>query len=268
MHCINTRLVQSDVNTCIARAALGALWPLNPRELHGGTSRIRDIVSTVAADPCCKIVDVRTAASPAGGLGTWAWQDACKAVANQYPAFDVLASGRKVTTAGALLLARGFGQDGPGAAGTGVANGGAGGAAGGTLDPRVFVNAAGGHGAFVGWDMSSSQHVTVRQGSCILTPAASSGKAAAVHSTGAATGANTARRPPGVPGLTAICSRSSVVGLLGSTADRAASIWQAGAYLHWYAKHGCGQEAVRIAIESIVDVVDCYRVLHGIQDVG
>ena len=57
-----------------------------------------------------------------------------------------------------------------------------------------------------------------------------------------------------------------MVGLLGSTVDRATAIWQAGAYLHWYDKCGCSKEAVRCAIEQVADVADAYREVHGIQD--
>ena len=63
-----------------------------------------------------------------------------------------------------------------------------------------------------------------------------------------------------------MANRSSVVGLLGSTVARATSIWQAGAYLHWYEKCGCSKDAVRCAIEQVSDVVDAYRVVHGIED--
>eukprot|EP00955_Chlamydomonas_euryale_P010112 108347-Chlamydomonas_euryale.AAC.9 len=69
-----------------------------------------------------------------------------------------------------------------------------------------------------------------------------------------------------VAALTSVSCRSSIAGLLDATAVRATEMWRAGAYMHWYERHGCSSDAVRVAIEGVNEVADCYRAMHGTRD--
>ncbi|KAG1676469.1 hypothetical protein FOA52_002289 [Chlamydomonas sp. UWO 241] len=271
----------ADVNGLIAHHVMGAVWPMDAAEVHGGTSRIRDMVGTVAADPCTKIVTARTAAAPAGTPAQGAWAAACKALHTQLPRFDALDHDRPVTTSGALVLSRGFpGVAGAGAsaaaaayvkAGGGASAFGAGGGRGsdgssnaGDMSDAVWLRASPGGGAPAGvvaaWPGNSGGTSTssARGGGGGATGA--TGAAAAASARGGGGGAAAA------PSVASVSLRSSTVGLLDATAQRATATWSAGAYMHWYERHGCPAEAVRTAIEGVNEVADCYRAAHGIQD--
>jgi len=44
-----------------------------------------------------------------------------------------------------------------------------------------------------------------------------------------------------------------------ATVDAAAAKVHAGAYLHWYAAHGCSRELITDAIDTMADVAGSYR---------
>ncbi|KAJ9518405.1 hypothetical protein QJQ45_018419 [Haematococcus lacustris] len=66
--------------------------------------------------------------------------------------------------------------------------------------------------------------------------------------------------------LSVVACRSSALGLLSSTLNRAKALCDAGAYLHWYERHGCSKEAVQEALYSVQDVADSYRLATGIRE--
>ncbi len=169
------------------------------------------MVSTVAADVCCKLVETRTAslalgrATAASGVDESLLKDACRTLQQQHCHYDPLDADRPVTTSAAMLLARGFS----------------------VIDDKqqqlklaaAFVKACG-RTAFAGCHMDDAHDVlTVRSGPLTLRPAAVVVKKEAVITA--------------CPSLTSVANRSSVIGLLDSTVNRATSLVEAGAYLHW-----------------------------------
>lgn len=226
----------ADANHVIARHLLGALWPLSPLppettldpSLLSASSRIRDIVCTAASDPCCKIIEARTAYLPtnsATGLSTrpvWSMSEACKSLNRLWSKFDILDQNRSIVTSGSLVTARGLDDLPP--AGKGREKGGD--------DASRFRAAISnalsrGKRSFIGhpldsvalrWDASSS-----------------------------------------ITSISEVACRSSAVSLVEHSVERAHVAWTAGAYIHWYERYGCGKDAVKEAIEVVGDMVSCYR---------
>ncbi|GAX78151.1 hypothetical protein CEUSTIGMA_g5593.t1 [Chlamydomonas eustigma] len=264
-----------DVNSHISKAVMGALWPLNPREAHSGVSRIRDMVATVSPDVCCKIVEARTSAVHTSD--SLDYREACKSVQRQFSRFDKLDCDRPVTSSDSLLIARGlqaappprFAQasastnSSPSACGTGQE----------TVLASTYIKACGGVSAFAGGgmyqtDVDCLDCVKVRTGPALKAVPASNSSSRKLNadSKRIAGGNPSGYSAASSASVTVIANRSSVIGQLADTLDRATSIWRAGAYLHWYERCGCSKESIRTAIEQVSDVAECYRSVHGIQD--
>eukprot|EP00798_Chlamydomonas_sp_ICE-L_P020307 gene20307-27063_t len=140
---------------------------------------------------------------------------------------------------GSTLIARGFPEDMRGKHGIGPS-------------ASAFIQSMGGPAAFSSSDPASC--TTVRCSSKPLHP---------WDSKSTESGGGQSKAGPGRPMLTSISTRSSAVGLLNNTVEKASAICSAGAYMHWYEKYGCGPDALETAIQQIADVVDCYRAAHG-----
>ena len=240
----------SDANDLIARHLMGALWPLSPLQpnairsidpsLLSASSRIRDIVCTAACDPCCKIVEARTAYPPSSTLTAgaalrpvWSLGDACKALNRLWPKFDTLNENRSIVTSGSLIVARGLdGLTSSITSGKAKAKG----VDEGSLFQAAVSSSYIGKRAFIGYPQDS---IALRWDG---------------------------REASGMTSISEVASRSSVIGLVEHSVKRATIAWRAGAYIHWYERYGCGKEAVREAIEQMEVVVSCYRHSHGIQD--
>jgi len=231
----------SDVNVHIAQCVVGALWPLGPSESQGGTSRIRDLVSTVTPDTCLKLVESRTAVLSASPLSPATWQNGCRALQHHLPRCDALDNNRPITTQACMLVARGF----PATASPSSA-------------VAPLVQALGGPAAWTWPESEAAAYVGVRACETTLRGLPQQQSAAAAAGGGSGPGGR-----GGSPCLSLVANRSSTVGLLGNTLERARSICNAGAYMHWYEKYGCGQAAIQEAIEQVSDVVECYRAAHG-----
>lgn len=246
----------ADVNQVICSSLTGALWPLSKSDALSGVSRIRDVMLAVAPDPAMKFVETRTAMCHANTPASALWMEAVRALNHRFPRYDVLDHQRAVTSTGTLLLARGFSP---------ATLGGSADVAAATYAHHCMTHT---HLPLMG---SAAGAVTVRHGICgmslpenLAAPNAGTNRGGTAPPPRPTSGG--ARRaptpPPAAPALTAVSNRSSVVGLLQSTIDSARAICQAGAYLHWYERYGCGREAVESAAQVVADVVDCYRATH------
>ncbi|EFJ50878.1 Eta tubulin [Volvox carteri f. nagariensis] len=214
----------SDINRLVAHNLTGLLWPLHGSDALGGVGRIRDAVSTVAADPCTKLLETWTVHSHPNAAVSGMWADSLRSLGSIMPRADPLRSNAPITTSGAMLLARGY----PAAA---VPPSSTGGSAHSAL-LGAYVKSLGPHGAAPA--LLPEVNLVLRCGQ----PGATS------------------------PSLTILSNRSNVIGLLECTVQRALALCDAKAYLHWYARHGCSVEAVREAAHRLMDVAGCYRQVH------
>lgn len=62
--------------------------------------------------------------------------------------------------------------------------------------------------------------------------------------------------------LSAVCVRSCIGKLLRHHADRTLQMCDAGAYVHWYDKFGCGKDAIVDAANTVLGVADYYTLQH------
>jgi tubulin delta len=226
----------SDANDLIARHLQGALWPvtspthpdssIDPSSLPS-SSRIRDIVSNVACDTCCKIIECRTAYAPSSSstsaVPLWSLKEASKALNRLWPRFDSLDESLPIHTSASLITARGL-ED-------------------------LFCSSAR-KGRTEGDDAN-----------LVRTAFVGSGKRPFVGSPRDAIAVRWDRETRG-SSISEVACRSSVIGLVRHSVERATAAWTAGAYVHWYERYGCSKEAIREAIEVMDAVVDCYTLAH------
>lgn len=231
----------ADANDLIARHLSGALWPISPPasndssidpSLLPSSSRIRDIVSTAACDTCCKIVECRTAysasSSSSSSVPIWSLGEACKVLNRLWPKFDALDENRPIVTSGSLVTARGL------------------------EDPPLVGKAR---------SRKEGNQFTIPDVNILRKAFLDSGKR---HFVGTPRDSVAVRWDRyGGPSISEVACSSSIIGLVKHSVERATATWSAGAYLHWYARYGCGKEAIREAIEVMDSVVDCYRLAHG-----
>ncbi|KAL6748513.1 Eta tubulin [Haematococcus lacustris] len=269
-----------EVNRGMAAAALGALWPLDASEARAAGGRIRDMACTVAADPCLKLLETRTVAVHANLGAQGVWRDAVKAAARLLPRYDPWQPDTPVVTVGstqtkAAATSRPPGFQGPADLRMPAKNGhGAGPGAINVLEQRVqqpgpaqhpavphFVAATGGPASF-GTPDEIGGAVWVRQGAARLV----CGELPGVTGTAKPAPGKGLGPASATMALSVVACRSSALGLLSSTLNRAKALCDAGAYLHWYERHGCSKEAVQEALYSVQDVADSYRLATGIRE--
>ncbi|GLC45041.1 hypothetical protein PLESTB_001462300 [Pleodorina starrii] len=242
----------ADINRLVAHNLTGFLWPLNGADALGGVGRIRDAVCTVAADPCTKLLETWTVHSHANVPVSGLWADSLRSLGSLMPRADSLRGNAPITTAGAMLLARGY----PAAA---VPPSGAGGDHSELLG--AYIKSLGPQGAAPTLAPDASLVLRCGQAGIARGEVARKAPAAAAAGAAGAGSASSGSKAPG-PSLTVLSNRSSVIGLLEGTVQRALALCDAKAYLHWYARHGCSSEAVREAAHSLLDVAGCYRQVH------
>ncbi|KAG2493460.1 hypothetical protein HYH03_008277 [Edaphochlamys debaryana] len=232
------------INRLAAHNLAGLLWPLDGADALGGVGRIRDTVCTVAADPCTKMLETWTVhANPATAV-TGLWSESVRSLNSLMPRADALRANAPISTAGAMLIARGYPEQvvpSGNSATTASAR---------TALLSSYHKALGPQGAAPTLEPDAT--LVMRRGQAALS------KDVRKLATGPI------KPPPGgaAPSLTAVSNRSGVVGLLEGTVRRALALCDAGAYLHWYARHGCSEDAVRDAAHNVLDVAACYRQLH------
>ena len=59
--------------------------------------------------------------------------------------------------------------------------------------------------------------------------------------------------------MTLVANRSTAGGFLASAAARARRLLDAGAYVHWYERYGCGRGDIAEAIDACLDLEQAYR---------
>ncbi|GIL70377.1 hypothetical protein Vretifemale_1138 [Volvox reticuliferus] len=247
----------SDINRLVAHNLTGFLWPLSAADALGGVGRIRDAVATVAADPCTKLLETWTVHSHPNVAVTGLWADSLRALGSLMPRADPLRGNAPITTAGAMLLARGY----PSAA---VPANSAGGVHSSLLG--AYIKSLGPQGAAPTLIPDASLVLRCGQPGIVrevrkpgTTPSAS---VPTLSGTGLSSGNKPLTSTVTRPSLTVVSNRSSVIGLLEGTVQRALALCDAKAYLHWYARHGCSVDAVREAAHTLLDVAGCYRQVH------
>ncbi|GLI58867.1 hypothetical protein VaNZ11_000635 [Volvox africanus] len=247
----------SDINRLVAHNLTGFLWPLSGVDALGGVGRIRDAVATVAADPCTKLLETWTVHSHPNVAVTGLWADSLCSLGSLMPRADPLRGNAPITTAGAMLLARGY----PSAA---VPPNSAGGVHSSLLD--AYIKSLGPHGAAPTLIPDASLVLRCGQPGIVREVRKPGTTAAASVPMPSGTGLSSGNKPlasaAASPSLTVVSNRSSVIGRLEGTVQRALALCDAKAYLHWYARHGCSVEAVREAAHTLLDVAGCYRQVH------
>ncbi|KAG2453739.1 hypothetical protein HYH02_001950 [Chlamydomonas schloesseri] len=245
----------SDINRLVAHNLTGLVWPLDGPDALRGVGRIRDVVSSVAADPCTKMLETWTVHCHPNTAVSGLWADSLRSMGSLLPRADALRGNAPISTAGALLMARGY----PAAA---VPPGEGGSAQAALLS--AYVKSLGPAGAAP--TLAPDASLWLRTGSAALLREPRRGAAAAASGSGkpppAAGAVSSGGGGGGMPSLTSVANRSSVVGLMENTVRRALALVDAGAYVHWYERHGCSAAAVREAAGGLLDVADCYRQLH------
>ncbi|KAG2445658.1 hypothetical protein HXX76_000267 [Chlamydomonas incerta] len=248
----------SDINRLVAHNLTGLVWPLDGADALRGVGRIRDVVTTVAADPCTKMLETWTVHCHPNTAVNGLWADSLRSLSSLLPRADALRGNAPISTAGALLVARGY----PAAA---VPPGDGGATQAALLS--AYVKSLGPAGAAP--TLAPEASLWLRAGPAALLRETRRG--APMGAPGGTSGAGGGKPPPaaatapgggGSPSLTTVANRSGVVGLLENTVRRARALVDAGAYVHWYERHGCSAAAVREAASGLLDVADCYRQLH------
>ncbi|KAL6746677.1 Eta tubulin [Haematococcus lacustris] len=251
-----------ETRTVAVHANLGAQQPYRPAPASSGSG------STAAAEA--------VAAAAAAGV----WRDAVKAAARLLPRYDPWQPDTPVVTVGstqtkAAATSRPPGFQGPADLRMPAKNGhGAGPGAINVLEQRVqqpgptqhpavphFVAATGGPASF-GTPDEIGGAVWVRQGAARLV----CGELPGVTGTAKPAPGKGLGPASATMALSVVACRSSALGLLSSTLNRAKALCDAGAYLHWYERHGCSKEAVQEALYSVQDVADSYRLATGIRE--
>eukprot|EP00198_Chlamydomonas_reinhardtii_P013659 XP_001702996.1 eta tubulin [Chlamydomonas reinhardtii] len=248
----------SDINRLVAHNLTGLVWPLDGADALRSMGRIRDVVTTVGADPCTKMLETWTVHCHPNTAVNGMWADSLRSMGSLLPRADALRGNAPISTAGALLMARGYpiaavppGDGGPAQAAL----------------LSAYVKSLGPSGAAP--TLAPEASLWLRSGAATLLREARRGAASAPSSGAAGAGggkppaaAGTAPGGGGSASLTTVANRSNVVGLLENTVRRALALVDAGAYVHWYERHGCSAAAVREAAGGLLDVADCYRQLH------
>jgi len=243
------------VNRYIARCLAGLLLPGVVEVDRLGNRRtachlpLKQLVMQVCPSPEMKFFEVyHSHASPAAASkgGSAAWQSAVRQLGSLAPRFDSLDGNRPVLATGSRMVARG----GPQGSSSGA-------------NPASEVEKAMGRSGVlsaVGWCEGALSVVTAR--TCPSWLAATS-EAPGGSKGGSALGEAAAVSGAEPTCLTVATNRSTVVGLFRQLSGRAVQLCDAGAYMHWYERHGCSTAAITDAAQRVQDLADCYAQWYG-----
>jgi len=192
----------------------------------------RDVVQTVAPMPALKLCELRVSTSaPAQSKGVTDWVAAVRALGASTPKFDALdgsSGGRRATTLAALLVAPPPPASDEARARSALQT---------EARKQELVR-------FAPWQARAQETAHVRFAGDPLACAAASRA-----------------------GVCSVANRSSCVGFVEATVERAEALLAAGAYVWQYERHGVPAAALAEAAEAARSVADDYRLFHAIPSI-
>uniref|UniRef100_A0A061RYF0 Eta tubulin n=1 Tax=Tetraselmis sp. GSL018 TaxID=582737 RepID=A0A061RYF0_9CHLO len=234
-----------QVNLYIARCLLGVLLPFGRQKGSGRCHLpLRDLVMQVCPDAEARFVEVHHSYVAGASAGKGSWLDAARCLGAMMGKFDPLAEDSAVESAGTLVIARCDGRTS-------------------SSEEAQLRDALP--------RLATGRHVWWREDALKLIVSGNFFRSLAEpvrpsqHDKGGST------RPMGVAPaalaagrtLTAVANRSSTASLFARIAGQAARLCDAGAYVHWYERHGCDGGALVEAADFLQKIADCYACRHS-----